>query len=662
MAAFSVNTPDGLSWSERYSPHMVNVWAMAYSPELELFAAASYNDYARILTSNNGSDWTLSVKGDAAGQYPKGWRDITWGGAFVAVGDRGALLSYDGRNWTKLNIPEYQYTSVCFNDTDNSFILMSRAGVGIHLSLNADKSVTIGSFTIPAAHWTSVAFSPSLGKFVAVAYGGGSIESTDGSTWTTGSIAKNTWSKIMWISSINQFVAVANAKENSIATSATGATWTYETIGEGGYWRDMAWAPALNRLMIVSSAMMTNNHSAGSTGTFNYATRRLASIQWSPKDSLFIAQIVSYPFVESNEYYNVLIGGIQPTPTPSVTPTITITPSITVSVSPLVSPTATPSPTVTPTPSLSMGNVGIVSAGTDTSSLCSTVVPLVGSISGGSGGNLTILWEQISGPAVVINDPSALSTYFTYSTSSDRTFRLWVNKGSANQAFDDVTVFGTPSDYVTYVSASPTTFAIYGDLFAVPPYAIINDYDGDFGGTFSLTWKLKPLDNPTAPYTAKVSVEQDINGVWTEIYTTDQYLSTFYIVPVPSSGRFRVKASLTSMGRTSNSTSGIVYGPNAFVNGKKLQVPADTANFVSAMAYTGIAYEITRIILKNISYTDDIGMFGSRSYASIPYERISQNLIQQTYSDTAVFLQAEAINTSTSTTITRLNGSSIGNQ
>ena len=354
MAAFSVNTPDGLSWSERYSPHMVNVWAMAYSPELELFAAASYNDYARILTSNNGSDWTLSVKGDAAGQYPKGWRDITWGGAFVAVGDHGALLSYDGRNWTKLNVPEYQYTSVCFNDTDNSFILMSRAGVGIHLSLNADKSVTIGSFTIPAAHWTSVAFSPSLGKFVAVAYGGGSIESTDGSTWTTGSIAKNTWSKIMWISSLNEFVAVANAKENSIATSAAGATWTYETIGEGGYWRDMAWAPALNRLMIVSSAMMTNNHSAGSTGTFNYATRRLASIQWSPKDSLFIAQIVSYPLVESNEYYNVLIGGTQPTPTPSVTPTITITPSITVSVSPLVSPTATPTPSVSVTPSMSM--------------------------------------------------------------------------------------------------------------------------------------------------------------------------------------------------------------------------------------------------------------------------------------------------------------------
>lgn len=181
-------------------------------------------------------------------------------------------------------------------------------------------------------------------------------------------------------------------------------------------------------------------------------------------------------------------------------------------------------------------------------------------------------------------------------------------------------------------------------------------------GTFSLTWKLKPLDNPTAPYTAKVSVEQDINGVWTEIYTTDQYLSTFYIVPVPSSGRFRVKASLTSMGRTRNSTSGILYGPNAFINGKKLQVPAETAQFANGMAYTGIAYEITRIILKNISYNEEVGLFGSRSYASIPYERIRLNLIQQTYSDTAVFLQAEAINTSTSTTITRLNGSSIGNQ
>lgn len=133
------------------------------------------------------------------------------------------------------------------------------------------------------------------------------------------------------------------------------------------------------------------------------------------------------------------------------------------------SPTPTPVPSVTPTPS--MGNIGIVSAGSDSSSICGTTVPLEGSISGGSGGPYAILWEQISGPAVVINDPTALVTYFTYTSSTDRTFRLWVNKGQFNQAFDDVTVFGTPSDQVD-VLLEITTSENNPDIFIVQPYFI----------------------------------------------------------------------------------------------------------------------------------------------------------------------------------------------
>lgn len=167
---------------------------------------------------------------------------------------------------------------------------------------------------------------------------------------------------------------------------------------------------------------------------------------------------------------------VTPTQTPIVSPTRSPTPTVTPtsSVTPTQTRTMTPTPsatmTVTPTPSPSMANIGIVSAGADTSSLCANTVPLNGSITGGSGGPYVILWEQLSGPSVEINNPSALSTFFTYTTSADRVFRLWVNKNQPNQGFADVTVFGTPSDRAD-VELMPFSSGggLGSDIFLVQP-------------------------------------------------------------------------------------------------------------------------------------------------------------------------------------------------
>jgi hypothetical protein len=164
---------------------------------------------------------------------------------------------------------------------------------------------------------------------------------------------------------------------------------------------------------------------------------------------------------------------VTPTPTMMVTPsaTATITPSITpstsVSATPPVTPTPTVTPTVTPSVTPSLPLVGIISAGTDTTSLCGNTVPLIGSVLGNNDPeSLRFLWELIDGPVASIDDPTKMVTFYTYNQTADRTFRLWANKGELNQAYADVTVYGTPSSMIDRDSSLFSDQApLYNDMF-----------------------------------------------------------------------------------------------------------------------------------------------------------------------------------------------------
>lgn len=360
MAGATILSPDNITWTEYSVNNFANVWSIAYSPTMGMFAAVSYNSYARILTSLNGIDWISPIKGDARGQYPKYWRDITWGsGAFVAVGDEGVLMTYDGRNWTQPPVPKFTYTSVGYSSTEDLFVLMTSNGVVVTLKVNSNKSITINQYTIPVARWSSVVYSVERGVFIATAYANefASIVSTNGRDWTNGSLQKNSWSKIQWVPHLQSFVVVANTKNNSVAESSDGITWTYQTLDDGGYWRDLTWVPAINMLITVSSAVEINNGSAlNGTDLLEYKTRRLASIQWSGVAESFTAQIVPYVGVEDTTNYNVFVGvphiSHTPTPTRTNTPTPTVTATVTPTVTSTVTPTLTPTQTITPTPTV----------------------------------------------------------------------------------------------------------------------------------------------------------------------------------------------------------------------------------------------------------------------------------------------------------------------
>ena len=83
-----MTSPDGITWTIRTSA-ADNAWgAIAWSPELGLFAAVAYTGTGnRVMTSPDGITWTIRTS--AAGNS---WRAIAWSpelGLFAAVALNG---------------------------------------------------------------------------------------------------------------------------------------------------------------------------------------------------------------------------------------------------------------------------------------------------------------------------------------------------------------------------------------------------------------------------------------------------------------------------------------------------------------------------------------------------------------------------------------------
>jgi parallel beta-helix repeat protein len=120
-------TEDGINWVDGNSRQNKNLYAITYSPPLELFVAVGYKGV--IIMSPNGIDWTVVIPG---GDAP-GLKGITYGAKkFVAVGLKGTVkISNDGKNWINVDIQaKYELNDVHYADglfvapsvTNNIFI------------------------------------------------------------------------------------------------------------------------------------------------------------------------------------------------------------------------------------------------------------------------------------------------------------------------------------------------------------------------------------------------------------------------------------------------------------------------------------------------------------------------------------------------------------
>lgn len=146
---------------------------------------AAVGDSGTIITSPNAVDWTMQNSG-----MQRALKAVVWNGdTLLCVGDSGTILtSADGRSWT---------AQTC----------------GTSSSLNA-------------VAWSGAQF---------VTVGNAVLSSPDGVVWTSHS--SFTMYSITWTGT--EFVGVGNG--NVVATSFSGATWTWNTIESARRFQSITW-------------------------------------------------------------------------------------------------------------------------------------------------------------------------------------------------------------------------------------------------------------------------------------------------------------------------------------------------------------------------------------------------------------------------------------
>ena len=354
---------DGQTWTLA-SGVAVTTWnSIAWSPELGTFAAVGENpDTTRptIATSTDGISWTpynpINI------QWNPNWTTITWipeWSRFVGLGLPGLMLqSSDGETWEVLEVKASKGISVsCWSsylqvflglgtgtsltsytpttpyettattaraitlDIDEAAGLYAptRDTLGISIQntdvLHIDKTqLSLYGYRFltqpnPIAdfNWSSVAYSPVLDLFVAIAvetseYGVPVALSANAREWDVGTafIPTDEWLRLLWVEELGKFVATGVTYVS--ATSPDGITWTTHGTNPGYSITDIAWSPYLELLVATNATedggILTSPD--GITWTEQNGAPNCQSVVWSPDLQKFVAMRTNLGFVSSD--------------------------------------------------------------------------------------------------------------------------------------------------------------------------------------------------------------------------------------------------------------------------------------------------------------------------------------------------------------------------
>ena len=271
VAVFRINTSDtsankvvtssnGTTWIERENGVLNNNWSsVCWSAELSLFVAVAQSGaYNRVMYSSDGTSWNS----DISGVDNNNWISVCWSaelGIFVAIaydGTNRVMTSNNGKNWTSLSIgTSIGPYSICWSAQLGIFVAV---GFGDGFSPNRVMISSNGKNWIltPAltSFWSNVCWSPQLGIFVAVSYQNSAaihmMYSYDGLNWIIiPNIASLNWTSICWSSELGIFAVVGlastgNTTKKVLTSSFQGRPPTsynvfdssFNAIDESGNW------------------------------------------------------------------------------------------------------------------------------------------------------------------------------------------------------------------------------------------------------------------------------------------------------------------------------------------------------------------------------------------------------------------------------------------
>lgn len=249
-----MTSPTGITWTTRTGPTSQGYVSICWSPYNQLFVAVpSTTTATTIATSPDGTTWTARTNADAA----QAWSNVIWSaevGLFVAVSTGGSTsqiqTSPDGITWTlRATGTTDNWTALAYSPDLSMFVALGTSRV-----LYSRDGITWKNQAATNGVGNSLTWSASLGIFLAVV--GAAINySSDGITWTNQALAlAPSLEGVSWSPELGLFVAVGSPSvgTNAVVTSNNGSIWSYVSVPEANMWRDVCFAPALNRFAAVS--------------------------------------------------------------------------------------------------------------------------------------------------------------------------------------------------------------------------------------------------------------------------------------------------------------------------------------------------------------------------------------------------------------------------
>lgn len=317
-----------------------------------------------------------------------------------------------------------------------------------------------------------------------------------------------------------------------------------------------------------------------------------------------------------------------------------------------------------------LNSVALLSAGENQSAICNPVVYLEATVQGDLAGHATH-WEQISGsPTVTLEIVDETHAYYLVpgAPGTDKVFRFYIDKGSVQEQYRDVTVWTTPTSVgIVYYSCAGSK-QDWGSNFLASSNRIIYDYPY----TPLTVLKGEAFLNPTSllliwPYPEgfysntvdDVNVINHFNGFSVERWNTNTWVVEDIISPndpfestfaVGDRVRLGVRYDMGSQGGNEN----IAYSQWFDIDPDVIACHEQGSQFG---VYGHTMATIDRIVFKvqELTYDDTGVVYSAHGENASTITRISYKVEELLNTDTAPVFSAFG---NTTSTITRTSGGS----
>jgi hypothetical protein len=219
------NAPFGMTWTSRTAASS-RTWTSVVYGNGQFVAVASSGVGNRVMTSPDGITWTSQT---SAADY--NWNDIAWSGSlYAACASSGTtdriMTSSNGTSWSLATTPNKSLQGICYGN--GKFVAVGTGGV-----IYSTDGVTWTAGTISVStQWRSVAYGN--GYYVAVSSLGDAAVSTDGINFTLTSSSALAPGSLDVTFGNGIFIALVGT--GAIYTSIDGTTWTAQTPANDNIW------------------------------------------------------------------------------------------------------------------------------------------------------------------------------------------------------------------------------------------------------------------------------------------------------------------------------------------------------------------------------------------------------------------------------------------